>query len=392
VSENTGGPPGAPITPRADAEASVGTDDPARLTTAARALVLGNALATRRALEGMQDDVSALGFRGLPRRWGGWPSRIEAVEASDDVLREYNLLDEVRQREALGTAPPVQGTVRGARLPLWNRLVDDRPAVPDCIAWLRLIMTDDEPLTAAAGAVALSGWQRSKDVDVPRPLAAAADLAHALSESADNVARTIAQAALPPSEASVRSAWPRRIEGDKRLGTIVHGTFAWSKSWWEPGGDFHTYVKNDVCTNVYSGGMPFDWSGNYRGQHRKIAAERLAKWAQDAAGGKLCCVFAHSYGGVIALMSTTEGVQIEKLILLSTPVEQVAVEWRNVGRAVSLRIHADLILLAARRRQRFTENVEENYIPRWFVDHGDSHDPSVWADGSWAAALRLNSI
>jgi hypothetical protein len=388
VSENTGGLPDTPPPPRADAEASVGTDDPARLTTAARALVLGNALATRRALEGMQDDVSALGFRGLPRPWGGWRSRIEAVDASDDVLRDYNLLDDVRQREALRRAPPIQGSVREERLPLWTRLVAERPSVPDCIAWLRLI--DDEPLTAAAGAVALSGWQRPKDVDVPYPLTAAADLSIALTESADNVARTIAQAALPSGQTSMRTGWPQRSDGDKCLGTIVHGTFAWPESWWEPGGDFHTYVKNNVCTNVYSGGMPFDWNGGYRGRHRKIAAERLARWAQDAAGGKLCCVFAHSYGGVIALMSTTEGVQIENLVLLSTPVEQVAVEWRNVDRALSLRIHADLVRLAARRRQRFTENVEENYIPRWFVDHGDSHNSSVWADGSWATTLKLS--
>ncbi len=86
-------------------------------------------------------------------------------------------------------------------------------------------------------------------------------------------------------------------------------------------------------------------------------------------------------------MSTKPGA--DPLVLLSVPVENLPIEWRNIERAVSLRIHADLVLLAARRRQFFTENVEENYLPRWFRAHSDSHDPDVWkAEGS-KAKLRL---
>lgn len=115
----------------------------------------------------------------------------------------------------------------------------------------------------------------------------------------------------------------------------------------------------------------------------------MAGWAEDTAAGSLHTVFAHSFGGVIALNATAFGLRIDELVLLSTPVETVPVEWRNIRRAVSLRIHWDLVLLAARRRQLFTENVEETLLPRWFFQHGDSHDPDTWRAESCVAKLNL---
>jgi pimeloyl-ACP methyl ester carboxylesterase len=100
-------------------------------------------------------------------------------------------------------------------------------------------------------------------------------------------------------------------------------------------------------------------------------------------------VFAHSYGGIVTLSATTHGLEAREVILLSVPAERVPVEWRNVERAVSLRIHMDLVLLAARRRQRFTENVEEHVLPRWFREHGDSHDPGIWDRYGCKALLGL---
>lgn len=107
--------------------------------------------------------------------------------------------------------------------------------------------------------------------------------------------------------------------------------------------------------------------------------------------GPLNSVFAHSYGGVIALKATMYGLVIKDLVLLSVPAENVRVEWRSIERAVSLRIHMDLVLLAARRPQRFTENVEEHYLPHWFFNHGDSHDPALWRKEESARRLKLTT-
>jgi len=120
-----------------------------------------------------------------------------------------------------------------------------------------------------------------------------------------------------------------------------------------------------------------------------VAAERLAGWVDEVIGHGLNAVFAHSYGGVITLNATTHGLTINDLILLSVPAEDTRVEWRNIDRVLSLRIHMDIVLLAARRRQHFTENVEENYIPQWFWSHSDSHDAELWRKDKYPQALGL---
>jgi pimeloyl-ACP methyl ester carboxylesterase len=155
------------------------------------------------------------------------------------------------------------------------------------------------------------------------------------------------------------------------------------------GGDFHSYILEEVRPDLFRGYNAFQWSGAYRNRHRLVAAERLAGWVRDAVGHGLNALFAHSYGGIIALNATTHGLTIKDLVLLSVPAEDTRVEWRNIGRSVSLRIHLDIVLLAARRRQYFTENVEENYIPQWFWHHSDSHEPGLWRKGEYPQLLGL---
>jgi alpha-beta hydrolase superfamily lysophospholipase len=113
---------------------------------------------------------------------------------------------------------------------------------------------------------------------------------------------------------------------------------------------------------------------------------------EGVVGHGLNALFAHSYGGIIALNATTRGLKVKDLVLLSVPAENVPVEWRNIERAVSLRIHMDLVLLAARRRQYFSENVEENYLPYWFWRHDDSHNPEIWQSEKCPEMLGLDSL
>jgi len=373
--------------PRSDPEAVTDSDPSSLLNTAARALVLGNALASPDALSGLNSEVSALGFNGLPRPWGGWEARSQAVEASSGVLARFQALGSVEDRERSGFLPTGSTPSRTARLDLWNLVSRGKPSRAEAIAWLRLLMTDDEPVAATAAASALSHWQKRGDVPVPEPLAYASGLLDRMGTSTDPTVTMLVQSTAPTEGEPRLVKKPERASG--KVGTILHGTFAYPGSWWGPGGDFHSYIRQDVCSHVYSAGMGFAWSGAFKGKHRSVAAKKFADWAATAAGGHLCCVFAHSYGGIIAMMSTAHGVTIDNLVLLSVPAERPAVEWRNVTRAVSLRIHMDLALLAARRRQLFTENVEEFHLPKWFVNHGDSHDPAVWQAERSKANLGL---
>jgi pimeloyl-ACP methyl ester carboxylesterase len=378
---------------RADAEAASDPSPVGIATTAARALALGSALASPGALRGIETDLTAIGLSRLPATWGGWERRGQIIEDSDEVLNEYGLLEEIRQREEerwIATSSDSYDLLRSERVDLW-RVVAAEARQADAIAWLRMVMTDQEPTAAAAASAALARWQKRQDTAVPTSLTCAREVLtqYASSDAVD--AAAIAYAALG-SENAVQ----QQLLSDKKSSTvgrtlsiIVHGTAAWSKSWWLAGGDFHTYILQEVRPDLFSGYNAYQWSGAYNRRTRNIAAERLAGWARDSIGDCLNTVFAHSYGGVIALNATTQGLAIKDLVLLSTPAEDVRVEWRNIERAVSLRIHMDIVLLAARRAQRFTENVEEHYLPHWFWNHSDSHDPALWRSERCSEALGL---
>jgi pimeloyl-ACP methyl ester carboxylesterase len=170
---------------------------------------------------------------------------------------------------------------------------------------------------------------------------------------------------------------------------MIHGTFAFTEGWWFPGGDFHQYVKATVRPNLYDLKDTFWWSGRYKPKDRNMGTERLVGWLSAKGDPEVDTVFAHSYGGAVALQATTQGLRMKTAVLLSVPVGNYEVEWRNIGRAVSLRIHCDLVLLAARTKQRFTANVEEHWLDSWFVHHGSSHDPDVWATEGWARTLGI---
>ncbi len=386
------GPPES-LEPRADADAVVDDSPAATATTAARALVLGAALTKPSVLDGLDRDLIEIGLGQTPHSWAGWPRRMEILKASDVVLARYALLDEVTDREESGWVAGTATTARperSARVDLW-REVRARQSPPEAVAWLRMLMTDREPIAAAAAAAGLSHWQPSKDTPVPASLSSARTSLTRYANSASQQAREIAQAALGSSRGTrtLPGSDIPRGESGKTVSVMVHGTNAYAGDWWFVGGDFHSYVKANVRPDVFSGRNTFSWSGKYKKKDRQVAAERFAGWARDTIGGPLNTVFAHSYGGVIALNATSYGLKMSDLVLLSVPVEEIPVEWRNVGRAVSLRIHLDLVLLAARRRQYFSQNVDEHHMERWFWHHGDSHDPRVWQQHGWAGVLSL---
>ena len=385
------------VIPRSDDSAVVDTSASGVASTAGRALALGCALTASEALDGLAGELSEIGLPRLPAYWGGWEERVHVIARSDRVLAQFGVLDEVQEqerRDAPLTITPAGSPERAARVDVWTQVAAE-PTPENSVAFLRLLMTDREPVAAAAAAAALSSWRRSKEIPPPEPLLRAHALARSYAASDIPRASELARASIGDPDAPLEDQVDESFDGPARehhaesVSLMVHGTGAYIGDWWYPGGDFHTYVLAQIRPDLYAGGHPFTWSGAYKKKHREVAAKRLARWAADAQPDGLHTVFAHSYGGIIALRATIYGLRLEELVLLSAPAERVPVEWRNVGRAVSLRIHMDLVLLAARRRQQFTENVEENHLPMWFWRHGDSHSPKVWDDLRCAAQLFL---
>lgn len=403
MSELFGDGPEITNQPSVGPESAGATDQGSRLTNSARTLALGAILSGRsRAIDGIEQDVQQLGVPLTLRRPTSWDERQEALAQSDEVLRQVGA-DELFERETARrlsiASRSTMPRYANQRVQLWEQLRGGGyEAIPIAYAWLRLILNEDDPLLAVAGAAALSHWQRPSKMpeeQVPSVLRKARTDVATLIEDTDPLVSAIAQAAtgVQSRTAAGISARPsprsdhRSPEEDASL--LVHGTFAYAEDWWYPGGEFHGYIKTHVRSNLYDHGDPFLWSGRYKAKDRRVAAARLADWLDAKGMMGLDCMLAHSYGGAVALQSTMHGVHMDTAVLLSTPVDDYEVEWRNIRRALSLRIHCDLVLLAARSKQRFTANVEEHWMDSWFVRHGLSHEASAWIAGDWPATLGL---
>ncbi len=160
---------------------------------------------------------------------------------------------------------------------------------------------------------------------------------------------------------------------------LVHGTFARSYSWWQPGGDFHTYLRTQVRTDLYAAADRFEWSGGYSDAARALGAQDLAAWVAYRGHDGLD-LFTHSHGGSVAMLATHLGLSVGQLVLLSCPARPLEYlpDFGRVSEVVSIRVHLDLVILIDGGGQRFRHpQIEEHVLPLWFR-HSATHDPDVW--------------
>lgn len=176
---------------------------------------------------------------------------------------------------------------------------------------------------------------------------------------------------------------PKRIVSHRkpsRTSTIVHGTWAASATWWQPpSGDFWTYLHDNVDPSLYGANDRFGWSGGYSDAARSKAGTDLNAWVtgHNLNGLDLCT---HSHGGSVAMLANHLGTRVGKMVLLSCPVHwpKYTPDFTRVDRVISVRVHLDLVILADRGGQKFSDSrIDEHVLPMWF-DHSATHNPSVW--------------
>ncbi len=180
--------------------------------------------------------------------------------------------------------------------------------------------------------------------------------------------------------------------GLDKLGVIVHGTWAKKGTWWRTGGDFHTYLL-ETCglDHLYSEDEPFIWSGRNRGSARHNAATAFGEWVSKLNPSYLE-VYAHSHGANVAMLSTQQGLHIQKLVMLSPPVRKdYFADWGLVGEAFNIQAAFDPVVGIARGGQRFDlpHIVKEKKLDA--RSHSASHDPQAWEDNDVPAFLGLTS-
>lgn len=206
-------------------------------------------------------------------------------------------------------------------------------------------------------------------------------------ESDDPLVREVAATGLakvvPGHPALLRLMQPggEVVEGEpSRTGLMVHGTFARQGRWWQPGGDFHTYIKTTraVDPDLYAAPDRFEWSGGYSDAARALAAIELIAWMRDHQFGCLD-VFAHSHGASVAMLASRSA-DFGRMVLLSCPVHRRKYfpNFARVRKVVSIRVRADLVILADGGGQRFRDpRIQEIVLPIWF-NHSITHDPDTW--------------
>jgi hypothetical protein len=207
-----------------------------------------------------------------------------------------------------------------------------------------------------------------------------------------NVA-AVSLARLDPRNPALRkliaTSKPKRGSSPVHTALLVHGTWAANDPWWQPGGDFHTFVLG-IRNDLYAAVDRYQWSGGYSDAARSLAANDLAAWvgAHGAAGLDL---LAHSHGANVMMLATQQGLTAGHLVLMSCPwhPHKYMPDFNNVQRVSAVRVKLDLVILADGGGQNFNDaRIKQHVLPIWF-NHSASHDPTVWQQHGIAAKIQL---
>lgn len=171
---------------------------------------------------------------------------------------------------------------------------------------------------------------------------------------------------------------------------IIHGTFAKDSAWYQPGGDFHKYIKSKVYSDVYSGSDFYSWSGRYDITESGVmkiwraAAVRLVAWCKNHPTKKLRLI-AHSHGNNVVNLATRElGLEACSLIQLSPPVHDYNLpDMSKVGgqRLFNIRSRFDPVVAIDGGSRTYDGTAVEPFERQRIVStfsHSDSHDKDLW--------------
>jgi hypothetical protein len=335
-------------------------------------------------------DLAAL---RVPRLTGA-RTRVPEAPVVSALTKRYGRRAIAPLQTALTGAGP---RLRAAKLRSPRHSAPARPASPDMLADLARRLARNPSALAATELTRASLQHRH---ELPRVAAAAAHaelasnpegalaILRASLDSADPLVARLAATALAriaPEDERLRALLRRRPSRSARrrshTSLLVHGTFARSSTWWQPGGDFHEYLRAEVRPDLYGAADRFEWSGAWSDVARALGAADLRAWV-DARGLAGLSLFTHSHGGSVAMLASQGGLAIGELVMLSCPVHvpQYLPDFARVSRVVSIRVHMDLVILVDGGGQKFQDpRIEEHVLPLWF-DHFATHDPQVWRD------------
>jgi hypothetical protein len=362
-------------TPVAGRAAFTRDDRDARLSQAAIVLSLGAAVA------GQPDRVDSPAEIGLPRDLtplrSAVPIPVEEATAPLGILLADHL---ARRRAVVPQTTPAE---------LMDRVIQ-QPEPVGAAAVVEANLHSGSRLVRTAAAVAALDTTGPRD-DVLAQMVDGASRGDALTR---DIGR-IGVARVDPQHPVLRNVVgrPSRLTGRDRpshTAFLTHGTFAALTKWWQPGGDFYTYLDS-LAPPLALHDPSFKWSGLYSDGARQLAAQQMIEWVADQ-NLDTPDLFAHSHGGTVANLATVRGLKLDRLVLLSWPVHA---EWfpdfDNVARIIDVRVRLDLVIIADRGGQTYDPPAAHagkvvSHVNGWF-EHGDTHEPDYWRRYGLAAAL-----
>ncbi len=215
-------------------------------------------------------------------------------------------------------------------------------------------------------------------------------------KSQDHLERNVAATALaridpgnPALRGLTRPVKKKKKGNPAQTAMLIHGTWASDGTWWQPGGDFHTYIKG-LRSDLYSAADRFQWTGGYSDGARAMAAADLKTWVEGHNESGLDLI-GHSHGASVMMLATANGMRAGKLVLLSCPVhvDKYFPNFSHSTSVHSVRVRLDLVILADRGGQKFVDpRIKENVLPIWF-NHSATHDPAVWKKYKVPAKISL---
>jgi hypothetical protein len=317
------------------------------------------------------------------------PARLRKLEQARPMRLRSGLLRERFGRERVGRAIETRVLRSEAAIEDLSRMqrevadeLLDEPSPEAAAELVEASLNHPQPLVRVSAAAAATDILIDEEAEQAEPISILEEGAASEDELVRGVARTALARAVPDHPLLARLERPGEPPLDGATAhtvLLVHGTFARQGSWWQPGGDFHSYLLGEAGLSVYAAADRYDWSGGYSNAARSLAASQLGTWVSDHGLGGLD-LFCHSHGGSVAMEASQNGLDLGQLVLLACPVHRNRYwpDFALINEVLSIRVRFDLVILADRGGQRFRDpQIREIVLPIWF-NHSATHDPDVW--------------
>jgi len=186
------------------------------------------------------------------------------------------------------------------------------------------------------------------------------------------------------------------------VAVLIAGTHGYHDDWWRPGSSFVKQLNEERIRTADSSD-PYTWctklDGVLGGNEVWESAGHALRWyVRSKVGPYPVSIIAHSHGGQVAAYAAAQGLQIERLITVATPVRgDMDGVYREATKNISWwrHLHSDNDLwqvfggLMDGRWgiHREMPHADENIMVEG-IQHGKFLDPELWSTNYWWEWLR----